>query len=159
MNIRIRRFTAGDLPRVMRIERASFGSGAWPAEWLSQYADAFPELFLIAALNARAVGYIAFSVARGWAELVSIAVLPACRRRGIATALLARGLQTLRRRPVRGVFLMVRRGNEPAVRLYESAGFQRVRTVARYYEDGSPALRMRLVLPGTGPATRRLGVT
>jgi ribosomal-protein-alanine N-acetyltransferase len=131
---------------VMAIERACFGRAAWPAEWLLEYARRFPEMFVVAVHGGRVVGYAAFAVARGWAELASIAVLPAWRSRGVATALLRRSLGTLRRRPVAGVSLMVRRGNDSAMRLYRSFGFARVRAVAGYYEDGTTGVRMRLRL-------------
>ena len=142
----IRRFRPADLPRVLIIERASFGLHAWPVEWLAGYAEAFPDLFLVASVGGRVVAYSAAAIARGWGELVSIAVLRSFRRRGAARALLNETLRLLRRLRVRGVSLMVRSDNAAARHLYESFGFKRIRTVSGYYENGDAGVRMRLPL-------------
>ena len=44
------------------------------------------------------------------------------------------------------VWLMVRRKNEAAIRLYRKLGFVRTATVPNYYEDQSTGWRMRLGL-------------
>jgi [ribosomal protein S18]-alanine N-acetyltransferase len=145
--VAVHRFRHADLAHVMAVERASFGRYAWPREWLASYAEAFPDLFLVASVEGRAVGYSAAAVARGWAELVSIAVLPSFRRRGVARMLLLRTLRILRRKKIRGVSLMVRTDNTAARHFYQTFGFRRVRVVPGYYEDGSEGVRMRLPLP------------
>jgi ribosomal protein S18 acetylase RimI-like enzyme len=50
-------------------------------------------------------------------------VAPKCRRSGLALRMLAVVLDRLRARGVRTVYLWVLDGNEPAARLYKSAGF------------------------------------
>jgi ribosomal-protein-alanine N-acetyltransferase len=140
---RIRRFEESDLAGVLRIERASFGRGAWPREIFLAYAQAAPKLFLIARVNGAMAGYsIATFTARG-AEIESLAVLPRFRERGIATALLKRTIERARRAGAAAVSLMVRRKNAPAIRLYRSLGFVRIATIANYYPGGSPGWRMR----------------
>jgi [ribosomal protein S18]-alanine N-acetyltransferase len=133
----------------MTIERSAFRREAWPQEWLVSYADAFPELFLVASIGGRLVGYSAAAVARGWGELVSLAVLDSFRRRGVARALLSRTVHLLERSGARGVSLMVRADNTAARGFYTAFGFKRVRIIAGYYEDGSAGIRMRLQLKKT----------
>jgi ribosomal protein S18 acetylase RimI-like enzyme len=41
---------------------------------------------------------------------------------------------------------MVRRENAAAIQLYRGLGFDRIRRINRYYEDGAAAWRMRLPL-------------
>ena len=73
-----------------------------------------------------------------------MAVLPQFRRGGIATTLLRTAIQKARRAGAKAVWLMVRRQNEEAIRLYRSLGFVRVRTVPNYYDDHSPGWQMSL---------------
>ena len=76
------------------------------------------------------------------AEIVSLAVHPDYRRRGLAAALLRRTLRALRDAGARRAELMVRTGNQAGARLYRTFGFRRVRTVRRYYEDGGDGFLM-----------------
>jgi ribosomal-protein-alanine N-acetyltransferase len=64
------------------------------------------------------------------ARILSIAVDPAARGRGIAGGLLRRALGYLRERRAPVVRLEVRPENEPALRLYRSHGFSQVGTTA-----------------------------
>ena len=83
----IRTFEPRDLPRIVRIERASFGEFAWPA-------DAFEEsgVRVAAAVSggvcagAWIAGYSVTVRSRHGAELVSIAVHPRYRRHRVASA-------------------------------------------------------------------------
>jgi ribosomal-protein-alanine acetyltransferase len=154
--ITIRRFRVGDLPRILTIERESFGTDAWPAELFREYAAECPEMFLVARAGLRVAGYSITCMVRHGAEIASIAVLPRFRGRGIARALLARSIRMVRRREAAAIWLMVRRDNRAAIELYRSFGFARTGTVYAYYEDGSVAWRMRLDL---GPSRRGSAVT
>jgi [ribosomal protein S18]-alanine N-acetyltransferase len=66
---------------------------------------------------------------------MNLAVAPAQRRRGIASALLERLFQVTAAHGERGYTLEVRVSNEGAIKLYERAGF-RSRGIRRgYYTD------------------------
>ena len=80
------------------------------------------------------------------AELVSIAVDPRDRSRGVGQALLDRTLAELRQRRVKTWWLMVWTTNEPGIRFYEKYGFTRVKIVKRYYGAHRDAWRMRFKL-------------
>jgi GNAT superfamily N-acetyltransferase len=75
------------------------------------------------------ISLIPFSSLRHSIYLIAnVAVHPDYRRKGIARALTAAALEQAENRHVRSVWLQVRDNNEPAVRLYESLGFnQRTR--------------------------------
>ena len=74
------------------------------------------------------------------AELLTVAVLPTARRRGIGTALLAEEVAEAARRGAERMFLEVAEGNRAARTLYDRHGFVVVGRRRAYYPDGSHAL-------------------
>lgn len=101
---------------------------------------------LVARLNGHVLGYLVGTIVSDEAEVVSLAVDPGQRRRGAAGALLDAFIDGAVRDGVRTVFLEVRRSNRAAIALYESRGFRRTGTRARYYADGEDAASYRLDL-------------
>jgi ribosomal-protein-alanine N-acetyltransferase len=140
--IQIVSFRLRHLPRVLRIERASFGRDAWPRKLFLEYYRECRELFVLAKLGGRIAGYMIVCVEKRNAEIASIAVDPDYRRRGVANALMRYALGALGSTGVRRVELMVRTGNEAGAQLYRSLGFRRVRLERRYYEDGGDGVLM-----------------
>ena len=144
--IRVRRCSVTDLPGVLGIERASFAADAWPRELFVDLLKESPRLFLAGIVDGHVVGYIAAVVRDDAAELVSLAVHPNFRGRGVAGALMRRVLVRLRGVHIKRCWLTVRPGNRGAIRLYRSFGFRRVRRVKDYYRKGRDGLRLRLDL-------------
>ncbi len=60
------------------------------------------------------------------AELLSIAVSPEGRSKGVARQLIEAGFQECRRRGIDRIKVLVAAANEPANRLYQKCGFQKV---------------------------------
>jgi [ribosomal protein S18]-alanine N-acetyltransferase len=146
--LEIRLFQTGDLEAVSRIEEACFDD-PYPQYFFAQLAEANPETFLVALFEEEIVGY---AIIDGWADhdhLISIAVHPEHRRKGVAQALLDRLESRLSgKRPVR---LEVRRNNTPAVQFYTKNGYRYVGVEERYYRDGEDALIMEKTTPGSNP--------
>ena len=143
----VRPARAEDLDAIVRLEEASFKE-AWPAEMLACEL-AHPRALLLVASDGEAeppAGYAAFRHAAGEAELLRLAVVPGERRRGIARALVAAGLERLVREGVQVCFLEVRMDNAPAIALYERMGFARIGRRRGYYRDGTDALVFALEL-------------
>jgi ribosomal-protein-alanine N-acetyltransferase len=135
-----------DIPQIERIERSSF-TDAYPKSLLVALASLNPETFLVAVSDDRVVGYVSAMVRVGRsAHLVSIAVHPDYRQLKIAKSLTARLIELLRRMRVESLQLEVRESNNAAKNLYRAFGFQHVRTVNGYYDDGEAATVMRLSL-------------
>ncbi len=157
MNCRVavRVFERRDLPGILRIERESFVQDAWPREVFLEYASTAPELFLVAVMARRIAGYITASMTRGGAEIASLAVRPAYRKVGVATELLKAEIKRVRHAGARAAWLMVRRENGEAIRLYQQLGFVRTATVPDYYDDHSPGWRMRITFPHREPEARK----
>jgi ribosomal-protein-alanine N-acetyltransferase len=88
------------------------------------------------------------------AELLTLGVVAALRRRGIAAALLARALDEARRAGVRRLLLEVAADNSSALAFYRSQGFQPLsRRPAYYRRAGGPAVDAEVLsLPLAAPA-------
>lgn len=94
-------------------------------------------------------------VAADEAEILTLAVMPAARRRGLARALLAAAAAEAAGRGAAALFLEVAAGNLPARALYGAAGFTQVGLRPRYYPGGADALVLRRALPpAPGPFNR-----
>lgn len=89
------------------------------------------------------VGFILSRMAADEAEILSVAIAPARRGRGLSSALLHLHLRRLAGLGVRQVFLEVDKGNAPARALYKRAGFDEVGQRQGYYAGGAVALVLR----------------
>jgi len=151
----IEKMRPADLDRILEIEYACFRKDAYDRKLFAEYARTCGNYFLVArrrTLSAGAgqeragplpaqsgheiCGYILTCPSRGGAELVSVAVDPAVRRAGAATALMNSTLRRLVARGLSRLTLTVRVTNRKAIRFYGKHGFKKVRLAARYYEDG-----------------------
>lgn len=140
--LKIRKFRWSDLNRVERIEKASFGEDAYDRNLFAEFFDICGGLFLVALRGSVICGYTITCIRGGKAELVSIAVAPAARGRGVASKLMESTLRRLRRRSVARLVLMVKVSNAEARAFYVKFGFDKVRLVRKYYEDGADGLLM-----------------
>jgi ribosomal-protein-alanine N-acetyltransferase len=131
----LRRLEPGDLEAVEEIERASYPT-PWSRSMLAAELRKPGSLALGAFLEGGSmVGYAFVSrYVDAW-HVMNIAVAPAYRRRGIATALLQRVLDVTGGDPRRGHTLEVRVSNLGAIRLYERLGFQSRGIRRGYYTD------------------------
>ncbi len=94
-------------------------------------------------------GYAFFRQAGPEVELLQLAVLPAWRRKGVASTLLRQGLKQLHDRQAEVCFIEVRGANTAAHLFYEQAGFHRVGMRKKYYSDPvDDALIMRKLVNG-----------
>lgn len=95
-------------------------------------------------------GFILSRLAADEAEILSVAVAPERRGRGLARVLLDIHLRRLASLGIATVFLEVEEGNAPARRLYASARFREVGTRPGYYArpgSAAAALVLRRDLP------------
>jgi len=96
--------------------------------------------------SAEPTGFILMRRVADEAEVLTIAVDPAARKRGVGRALLDHALEILRARGVASVFLEVAVNNKAAQALYRATGFVACGTRRNYYEhgeDGGDATVMR----------------
>jgi len=86
--------------------------------------------------GASLAGFIMSRCAGDEAEILSVAVAPAWRGRGLGRELLMLHLRRLAGLGIRAVFLEVGEANRAANRLYGRAGFREVSRRPNYYRDG-----------------------
>ena len=89
------------------------------------------------------IGFILSRHAASEAEILSVAIAPKWRGRGLARPLLNLHLRRLAGFGVRAVFLDVDKSNIPARALYKRAGFHEVGQRQGYYAGGATALVLR----------------
>jgi ribosomal-protein-alanine N-acetyltransferase len=127
--------------RILEIEQAIFPRDAYDRNLFAEYFHTCGDLFLVLARRGNICGYMLTCI-RPRAEIVSLAVEPAQRRKGAASRLLESTIRRLRRRAVDRLNLMVRVKNRAARKFYVEYGFARIRLVRQYYDDGADGLLM-----------------
>lgn len=123
---------------LMPYEKEMFGSEAWSADsYRAELADARHRYYVAAVdQEGQLLGWAGVRVVADSAEILTVGVVPAARRQGIATRLLTTLLEEARRRDATEAFLEVRADNPGAKRLYERAAFVRVGMRRGYYDGG-----------------------
>jgi ribosomal-protein-alanine N-acetyltransferase len=149
---KLRKFTPDDLHSVMHINRLCLPENYMDFFFMDLH-QRFPETFIVAEENGKIVGYIMCRIEVGLASLglgglirkghvVSIAVLPQGRRKGVAKELMTTAMKGMRHYKAKLCYLEVRVTNDPGVALYKKLGFEVSRTINGYYSDGEDAYVM-----------------
>jgi ribosomal-protein-alanine N-acetyltransferase len=132
------RATAQDLDRIVRIEQESF-SVPWTSKMfeVELAQNPFSRLYVArpAGTPGAIAGYVCFWVVFEECRLMTLAVEPSARRRGIGRALLQHALVLGRGEGATRALLEVRASNEAALKLYEQDGFHRTAVRTRYYAN------------------------
>jgi [ribosomal protein S18]-alanine N-acetyltransferase len=131
-----------DAPAIAALHAASFHRG-WSEDEVYRLLADGAVLAHRAMIGRTLAGFIMSRLAADEAEILSIAIAPARRGRGLSPPLLDFHLRSLAGRAVRSVFLEVDEHNAPARRLYARAGFREVGRRQSYYESGAAALVLR----------------
>jgi len=148
----IRKFKPEDLDQVIYINRTCLPENYSTYFFVDLYKN-FPETFIVAEEDGQIVGYIMCRIESGFSRfslikrghVISIAVLPSHRRKGIGETLLKEALQAMiNHYGVKECYLEVRVSNMPAINLYKKVGFKIEKTIRRYYADGENAYLMRI---------------
>ncbi|QFU82404.1 ribosomal protein S18-alanine N-acetyltransferase [Natronorubrum aibiense] len=143
-DLSIRTARRADLLAVVHIENESFAQ-PWPYDAFERFLG--EPGFLVALEDpTEVVGYIVADVTQNFGRQLGhvkdIAVHPDYRTTGVGTALLTQALAVLAAHGADTVKLEVRRSNDGAKRLYREFGFEPLRIVPGYYEDGEDAIVM-----------------
>jgi ribosomal-protein-alanine N-acetyltransferase len=149
---KLRKFTPDDLQGVIQINRETLPENYSDYFFMDLY-ERFPETFIVAEEEGKIAGYIMCRVEVGLSNfglgglirkghVVSIAVLPRFRRRGVASALLNTAMDGMRFYKAKQCYLEVRVTNDAGVALYKKLGFDVSRSVHGYYSDGEDAYVM-----------------
>ena len=137
----IRKFRPSDFEQVIAIEKEAFGEYN-PILFMAAY-ETFPDGFLVAEHDGRVVGFLTtVAVSLFDVKILSIAVDKRCQNKGFASMLLKALFQVLRAKGIPRLLLEVRLSNIRAQRLYVSLGFNLVKVITAYYQDGEDAYLM-----------------
>ncbi len=142
MSWRLRPVEAGDLAALAQLHAQSFPEEHWEVRALAELlgmAGASGHL-IEDAPGHRVQGFILDLILAGDAEILTLAVAPDSRRRGIARRLLADLVERAREAGARGIGLEVAADNPAARQLYESCGFARTGRRRAYYRRGAATI-------------------
>ena len=137
--------SARDAPAIARLHGASFHRG-WSDGEIERMLIERDMLGHRAMSGPSLAGFILSDRVLEEAEILSVAVAPSWRGRGLARRLLDLHLRRLAGLGTRAVFLEVEDGNMPALRLYQRAGFHEVGRREGYYRDPAGKAVAALVL-------------
>jgi ribosomal-protein-alanine N-acetyltransferase len=145
-----------DVPEVMAVERAAY-SGGWPATAFEREltGNGMARYIVLEEAGAGIAGFAGLWLMVDEAHVVTVAVLPEERRRGLGR-LLVHGLVDLAIEHGMSVAtLEVRESNQAARALYREYGFYEVGERKRYYSDNRENAVIMTTEELTGPAYQR----
>jgi ribosomal-protein-alanine N-acetyltransferase len=136
--VTLRRMTIADLDALLPYEEVMFGTEAWSRNaYVEELADTRMRYYVVAeAPDGSLLGDGGLLTIGETAQIVTVGVLPAARRRGVGRLLVRALVTEARRRQAEEVLLEVRVDNEAAKRLYESEGFLVIGSRKGYYDRG-----------------------
>ena len=153
-NCVIRRCDPSDIIPVMEINLKTLPEHYSDYFYESLLAE-LPEAFLVAEAEKKLVGYIMCKIEYGFSNfkklgfvkkghVVSVAVLPDYRQKGIGRALVEEAISGVKLKKSDELYLEVRCSNNEAIRLYEKLGFIIKQRLKAYYRDGEDAYLMTI---------------
>lgn len=145
--ITYRAATIVDVPVLVSLERSIFKDDPWSA---GQFKEEIANIgqsryYIVAESEGQIIGYagILFVSAGMEADILTLAVVPEHRRKGIGRAMLHDLMSWARSKGANSYMLEVRVKNDGALALYESEGFSKVGLRQNYYGPGKDATVMR----------------
>jgi ribosomal-protein-alanine N-acetyltransferase len=141
----IRRFQPSDFERVIGIEKEAFNEYN-PILFMAAY-ETFPDGFLVAEKDGDVVGFLTtIATSLFDVKILSLAIDRRYQNKGFASMLMQSLFEVLRTKGVLKILLEVRLSNLLAQRLYLSLGFNLVKVISSYYQDGEDAYLMEKML-------------
>lgn len=138
----IREMIPEDVEQVAQIERENF-SQPWSPQAFTE-ALRLPHIIFLVARETVAnscgdiaemiLGYVCMYVALDEGEITNVAVGRFFQKQGVGERLLRTLKEEAAKSGIRRIVLEVRRSNEPAIRLYEKMGFQKLGIRKGFYE-------------------------
>ena len=118
------------LDGVVNIENICFAH-PWSKADLERQLNLDTSHFAVATVDEKVVGYMGLQLFSGEGYVTNVAVLPEYRRQGIAKMLIEKQMQN----EMSFITLEVRESNLPAIKLYESCGFENVGIRPKFYSN------------------------
>ncbi len=126
-----------DIPVLAGLETALFGADAWsPQSWWGELAARPRRTYLVAVGGEEIVGYAGLDHSGEVADIMTLAVTPVARGRGLGRLLLGALESAASAGGAAYLMLEVRADNAAARALYDAAGFEQLTVRRRYYQPG-----------------------
>ncbi|HEX5378086.1 MAG TPA: GNAT family N-acetyltransferase [Phenylobacterium sp.] len=140
----LRPATEDDLDALAALHALAFQPG-WDAEAIADLGSG-PGVFGLMVEAPGPIGMILCRAIAGESEILTLAVDPAARRRGVGAALVRAAADMARSLGAQEMFLEVATDNAAALALYEAAGFARAGLRRGYYDRGADAAADAVVM-------------
>jgi len=138
----IRKALLSDFDKIVEVESSSF-KRPYPPTLLLSLLHLHSDMFYVALVDGEVVGYVVGARRRdGSGHVISIAVKPEWRRRGIGVKLMEALLDAFKERGLKRALLEVAASNEEAVAFYKRLGFKVIMLLKGYYPWGEDAYLM-----------------
>jgi len=138
--IKLREFSLSDLEKVIKIEKASFlNRKAFSEDYFRKLYQKSPEGFIVAEDKGKILGYAIGEVQKDCGKIISIAVYPIYRKKGIGKELANFLIEYFKKKNLKKISLHVRKNNLAAISFYKNLGFQILKTIKNYYQNGDDA--------------------
>ncbi|MGV3666145.1 MAG: GNAT family N-acetyltransferase [Leptospira bouyouniensis] len=137
MSLSFQRLGEGNLKEIQTLEALCFPGEEWTMKMIQTHLE-FHVAFGIGDSETQCYALVCETP---WEiEIFRIATIPNFRKLGLAKQLLENLFKEF---PKKDFFLEVKESNEPAIKLYLSAGFVELERRKKYYPDGSTAVLMK----------------
>jgi len=131
-----------DVERLVQIEQSQPMCAHWGEKgWQNEIKNPAAQIWCWEE-DGEPVGFVAARLTAGFGEILNVAVLPTCTRKGIGFRLLARLLSQARLQGVEQISLEVNVRNVAAISLYSKAGFAEMGRRKKFYNEQDDALIM-----------------
>lgn len=138
--------TIEDIPQILEIERNSFSIPYSETMYRSELELDVAHLYVMRQ-EGRVCGYLDFWLVEPEIHLITVAVHPGSRRKGVGSALLKFLVNYASKKSAESIALDVRVSNKAAISLYKKFGFKKVGLRKGYYHDNNEdAALMTLVV-------------
>lgn len=127
----LRPMSQADLPRIHRIELASYEYPWTPGNFADSLSAGYS--MWVREAGGEVIGYYVMMAAAGEAHLLNLTIAPVWRRHGLGRDLLEHCLARARDHQANSLFLEVRASNVAAIALYHSSGFIDLAVRRGYY--------------------------
>ena len=140
----LREMTSDDVDAAVAIDKKCFGKrDAWRRKYFLAAMMNINSAYLVAEVEGKVVACAGAKIRNEEAEIETFAVDPDYHGRGIGTQLFSKLIDTIKERGAAFVYLEVRPGNTPAIKLYERFGFRALVNIENYYSNGDALVMMR----------------
>jgi len=125
------------LNELFEIEERCFKQEAFTKRQIAYLITDYNTITLIAKVNDKILGFIMAHVEieenTEYGHIITINVIPNCRRKGIAKKLIQEIENALKQKGINECRLEVREDNNPAIGLYQTLGYQKISIIEKYY--------------------------